>query len=530
MRAPKNTPFKLSQRLIHSILIILTGFSALLAQEIDHWETIIQTGDSVKYTVPESELPASWNTLEFNDSLWSDGIAGIGYADNDDGTEIDPCISVYIRYVFSIPDLAPIEVLLLDMDFDDAFVAYLNGVEIARANIGVTNTPPSFDQTADDWFEALLKDGQLPSRFEIDSTAMDLLAEGDNIFAIQVHNESFTSSDLSSNAFLHAGIKTSSEYFSPVPDWFEWTDPIVFSSRLPVISINTHGQNIVDDSRITANMGIVDNGPGILNSVDDPFNNYDGKISIEIRGASSQMFPKKSYSIETQTDSGTNNNVLLLGMPKENDWVLYAPYSDKSLVRNVISYRIYEEMGNWSPRTRYVDLYLNQDYQGIYVLTEKVKRDKNRVDIKKLKNTDVSQVSISGGYILQVDRIEYLPANEYWESPTVPTYSGFEHNHFEYFDPNIYELTADQSIYIKNWMNDLDEVLAGHLFFDEHIGYRQYLDIESFVDYLIFHEFNKDVDAYRLSAFFYKASDFKGGKLHAGPSKGSDRKSSLSER
>ena len=88
--------------------------------------------------------------------------------------------------------------------------------------------------------------------------------------------------------------------------------------------------------------------------------------------------------METQTDSGTNNNVALLGMPEENDWVLHAPYSDKSLLRNVISYGIYERMGHWAPRTRFVDLYLNDEYQGIDVLTEKIKRDKNRVDIAKI--------------------------------------------------------------------------------------------------------------------------------------------------
>ena len=508
---------QLNRRLIFSLLLFLPGFTALLSQSVDHWETIIRTGDLVTYMVPESQPPANWNTLEFDDASWSEGVSGIGYGDDDDGTEIDACISVYVRYIFTVPNIEAIEALLLDMDFDDAFVAYLNGVEIARENIGVPFTPPDFDQPADGWSEAPLKDGLEPSRFEIDSAAFETLVEGENIFCVEVHNESLGSSDLSSNAFLHAGINTSLVYFSPVPDWFVWTEAIFFSSKLPVISIQTNGQDIVDEYRIKADMGIVDKGPGNLNRPEDPFNDYDGKISIEIRGASSQMFPKKSYTIETQTDSGTNNNVLLLGMPKENDWVLYAPYSDKSLLRNVISYAIYEEMGHWSPRTRYVDLYLNQDYQGIYVLTEKVKQDKNRVDIKKLRETDVSPTAISGGYILQIDRTEYLPAEEYWTSPEVPPYSGFKPISFEYYDPGIDELTDLQSAYIKEWINALDAVFASGNYDDAEEGFRPYIDVESFVDYLIFHEFNKDVDAYRLSAFFYKASDLNGGKLHAGP-------------
>ncbi|MCP4310531.1 MAG: T9SS type A sorting domain-containing protein [Bacteroidetes bacterium] len=507
----------MSHRLILLLLLAFPGFAIVFAQSVDHWETIIQTGDSVKYIVPDSDLPSDWNTLEFNDSLWNEGISGIGYGDDDDGTVIDPCISVYIRYKFSIPDLTEIESLLLDMDFDDAFVAYLNGVEIARANIGVPFTPPAFDQSADGFVEAALYNGQLPGRYEIDSIAFQTLVAGENVFSVEVHNEDIGSSDLSSNAFLHAGIKTDSVYFSPLPDWFVWTEPIFFSGELPVISINTNGQTILNDPRIVADMGIIDNGAGFLNHPDDPFNNYDGKISIEIRGASSQIFPKKSYTIETQTDSGTNNNVPLLGLPKENDWVLYAPYCDKSLVRNVISFSAYEQMGHYSPRTRYIDLYINQDYKGVYVLIEKVKQDKNRVDIKKLKEADVSATGISGGYILQVDRTVELLANEYWTSPVVPSYPGFLNNHFEYFDPGIDELTPDQSSYIREWINDLDEVFSSDDFYNESIGYRQYIDVKSFVDFLIFHEFNKDVDAYRLSAFFYKASDFKGGKLHAGP-------------
>jgi len=507
----------LNIKLVIKLLLIFPGFSIVFAQGVDHWESIIKTGDAVRYIVPDSELPSDWNTLEFYDALWNEGVSGIGYGDDDDGTVIEPCISVYVRYRFTITDLEAIESLLLDMDFDDAFVAYLNGSEIARENIGVPFTPPDFDQAAEGWSEAALKDGLLPSRFGIDSEAFETLVEGENVFCIEVHNENIGSSDLSSNAFLHAGINTNSVYFSPLPDWFVWTEPIFFTSKLPVISINTGGQDIVDAYRITADMGIVDMGVGKLNHPSDPFNDYDGKISIEIRGASSKMFPKKSYTIETQTDSGTNNNVLLLGMPKENDWVLYAPYSDKSLVRNVISYSLYEEMGHWSPRTRYVDLYVNQDYRGIYVLTEKVKEDKNRVAIKKLAETDVSPSAISGGYILQIDRTNYLLENEFWTSPEVPPYSGFHPISFEYFDPGIDELTALQAFYIQDWVNELDAVFAANSYKDANDGYRPYIDVESFVDYLIFHEFNKDVDAYRLSSFFYKASDFNGGKLYAGP-------------
>ena len=502
--------------IILALTFNLLGLNELRAQTIDHWESIIKTGDPVKYLVPDSELPSDWNTLGFNDSGWTDGISGIGYGDGDDLTEIEPCLSVYIRYEFSIADVSVIDALLLDMDFDDAFVAYLNGAEIARANIGASFSATTFDQPADGYSEAFLYNGQLPMQFAVNKDVLETLVPGENVLSIEVHNENVGSSDLSSNTFLHARIVNSGTYFNPLPEWFSYIEPLRFSSKLPILMIDTEGGYILDDPRIVANMGIIDNGVGILNHPNDPFNHYDGRISIEIRGSSSRSFPKKSYSIETQTDSGTNNNVPLLGMPKENDWVLHAPYSDKSLLRNVLSYEIYERMGHWSPRTRYVDLYLNEYYQGIYVLTEKVKRDKNRVDIAKITEEDMSAIDISGGYILQYDRTGDLSSNEFWTSPVGPVYDGV-HLHFEYSDPSGDELTDPQSEYIRNWINDLDARMSGSDYRDEVTGYRADMDIASFVDYLIFHELNKDVDAYRLSAYFYKENDRDGGKLHAGP-------------
>ena len=500
------------------LILIITLFSVddLPAQNINHWESLIKTGDSVKYWVPDSEPDNDWNDIGYNDSGWTDGIAGVGYGDGDDSTNIEACISVYIRYVFSIPDSSVIAALLLDMDYDDAFVAYLNGTEIARANMGLPFSATSFDQPADGFSEAFLYNGELPPQFQINAAVTEILLSGENVFAIEVHNENIGSSDLSSNAFLYAGIADSTNHFRPVPDWFFWDEPMKFSSKLPILMIDTEGGQILNDPRISAKMGIIDRGPGMLNHPDDPFNHYNGRISIEIRGSSSRMFPKKSYSIETQTDSGTNNNVALLGMPEENDWVLHAPYSDKSLLRNVLSYAIYEKMGHWAPRTRFVDLYLNGDYHGVYVLTEKVKRDKNRVDIAKLTEADVSAVDISGGYILQFDRIEDLSSAQFWTSPVRPVLEG-EYMHFEYSDPTGEELSPAQIEYIQNWINDFDAVMSGNDYQDRLFGYRAYTDVRSFVDYLIFHEFNKDVDAYRLSAFFYKDNDRDGGKLHAGP-------------
>ncbi|MEY2639706.1 MAG: hypothetical protein RIR90_1188, partial [Bacteroidota bacterium] len=108
------------------------------------------------------------------------------------------------------------------------------------------------------------------------------------------------------------------------------------SSNLPIIVINTGGQTIPDDPKVMADMGIIYNGEGKRNAVTDLFNHYSGKVGIEIRGQSSQQFPMKSYSIELWDNSGKSVDKSLFGLPKESDWVLYAPYTDKTLMRNFL--------------------------------------------------------------------------------------------------------------------------------------------------------------------------------------------------
>ena len=120
----------------------------------------------------------------------------------------------------------------------------------------------------------------------------------------------------------------------PVGSSLEFT-----SSNLPIVVIDTHGARIRQDPRIPADMGIIYNGEGKRNRLTDPFNNYDGKIAIELRGSATAGYPKAPYRLETQDDQGENLNVPLIGMPSENDWILYPPYDDQSLIRNCLAYR-----------------------------------------------------------------------------------------------------------------------------------------------------------------------------------------------
>ena len=286
------------------------------------------------------------------------------------------------------------------------------------------------------------------------------------------------------------------------------------TSNLPIVVINTNGQTILDDPRIVCDMGIIDNGFGTINSINDPFNDYNGKISIEYRGSSSQSFPKKPYALETQDINGNNNNVSLLGMPVENDWILYAPYSDKALMRNFLTFDLGRKMGHYAPRTVYCELVINGDYKGIYILMEKIKRDKDRVDIAKLDSDDLAGDSLTGGYIIKVDKYTGTGGVD-WLSD-FPNISGGS-LYIQYHYPEATALQPQQLNYIEEYVDSFEYALNGLNFADTSIGYAKYIDINSFIYFYIINEISKNIDGYRLSTYMHKDKQSKGGKLTMGP-------------
>lgn len=288
------------------------------------------------------------------------------------------------------------------------------------------------------------------------------------------------------------------------------------SSNLPLIFINTLGQTIEDEPKISATMGIIDNGIGQQNFLTDSLNAYNGEIGIEIRGSSSAMFPKKGYGLETRDGSGNNNNVALFNMPSENDWVLHAPYSDKSLMRNFLAYYFGQRMYYYSPRTKFCELIINNQYKGVYLFTEKIKRDKGRVNISKLDFDDLYADSLTGGYIIKVDKFTGAN-NDSWTSAYQSISSNPQPIEFLYHYPEADDIHQLQKNYIAAYLNSFEDALDGPNFSDTTLGYRAYADINSFVDYLLLTEATKNVDGYRISTYLYKNKTSKGGKLHVGP-------------
>jgi len=288
---------------------------------------------------------------------------------------------------------------------------------------------------------------------------------------------------------------------------------------LPSLRILRLGNTIIDEPKIQGRMRITEYFIGEL-----PISDYQGAIGIEYRGSSSQYYyDKKNYGLETRDNEGNDLDVSLLGFPEEEDWVLHGPFGDKSLMRNTLMFDIADTFGRYRSQWRYLELYIDGEYMGLYVLLEKIKRDESRVDIATLKDTDNEGEELTGGYIIKLDKTNGEhddPAA--WNLYTANMSFTSEHgsginssfHHFIYHYPKSSKISEAQKTYIQNYVHAFEDALAGDMFKDEELGYRNYLDVDSFVDYFIATEISGNVDAFSLSTFLQKD---KNGKLAMGP-------------
>ena len=492
-------------QIIAGILILCMPLS-VLAEDV----LLMPESASKRVLVPQSDIGNGWRTDPgYDDSAWllcNGTPGGVGY---ELSTGYDPYITLdvesfmhesggnpnpgcYIRILFQVDeaDTTGMEFLRLNMRYDDGFIAYLNGTKIAEAN---APDSPAWDSFA-------LSDHEAGSAVAFDVSAYkSSLVVGENLLAIQGFNVSNNSSD-----------------FLILPE-LELTDTQFggfTSTTLPLILINTHGLAIPDEPKIQAEMKIINMGTGQVNSPLDVPTDYDGVIGIEIRGGFSMTFPQLSYGIETRDGQGENNNVPLLGMPAENDWALITNYNEKSLVRTTLAFDLFRKMGHYAPRARLCEVLVNSDYQGIYVFTEKIKRDNNRVNIATLNPDENSGDDVTGGYIIKID---YYNQNDSWLSKYHPIGYPQKDVYFVHDYPKPDEITPEQRIYIQGFFDELEDALYGNDFDDPFTGYRAYIDVPSFIDYFLLSEVSRNVDGYKKSRYWYKDKNSNGGLLKAGP-------------
>jgi hypothetical protein len=291
------------------------------------------------------------------------------------------------------------------------------------------------------------------------------------------------------------------------------------STRLPIVRLYTNGQNIPDEPKITASMSII--AGGNWNRPNDAPNAYNGRVGVERRGSSSQYFyEKKAYSLELRDAQGNERSEALLGMPAESDWALIQPLNDKTLIRDAMAYELARQTMDWAPRTRFVELMIDDRYEGVYMLVEMIRRNKNRVNVPKLPPSDTA-TDISGGYILAFDKMPGSQVGGDWRLPTSPIPFGWQNTWVQFIYPRRENATPEQKGYIRNYINDFDRLMVD---LEPNLpgepAYNQYIHPESWADYFLVNEIAKNIDAFRLSAYFYKDRDDNGpysGKIHMGP-------------
>ena len=286
-------------------------------------------------------------------------------------------------------------------------------------------------------------------------------------------------------------------------------------TNLPIVWIEVNGQQIDREERKTARMKIIYNGEGQLNYADTVAHpgqtiDYDGYIALRYRGNSSfTMSDKKPYSIrpldKPLEEGGKKQKVKILGMAKDNDWALLAPYNDKSMMRDLIAFELSRPWMDFTPHGKYCEMFLDGTYYGVYIMIETVSKGKNRVNLDEPGNEGDE---LTGGYMLEVDRNDEVTyTSKYHPLDNNGNPINYRDIYYQYKEPDYEDMTPEQLSYIQGKVDQMEGALSSSNFADPALGYRQYLDELSFVDYQLAQEFAHNVDAYRLSAKIYKRRD-----------------------
>jgi len=282
---------------------------------------------------------------------------------------------------------------------------------------------------------------------------------------------------------------------------------------LPIVFIDTKNkcldQNVTE--KIPATMSVLD---AATNNVADSAKGTHYNIGIKVRGQSSAKFPKPGYSVEVRDEKGEGMDVSMFGLPPADDWVFHGPYVDKSLMRNALAHWLFRQAGHYSPRTKHFDLYINGVYRGVYVLIEKIKRGKYRVNVSKLKETDVSGDDVTGGYIWAFDKTGTNTGGMGMEDINKEGFSTADGLNVIMHYPKKENLQTQQQAYLKKYLEDLENLFKNG---KNGSGYENYVDMTSALDYVLHEEVTNNSDSYWCSFFLHKPKDSKGGKVTLGP-------------
>lgn len=302
--------------------------------------------------------------------------------------------------------------------------------------------------------------------------------------------------------------------------------PASFTGALPILVIDSPASPPSDKTPLVSRFTLIDRSAadGRARLSDQPVLATRG--TIKLRGQWSSSFPKKSYTLEFWDAADQDRALAMLGLPANSDWTIYAAYmTDPDFLRNVVAYEIYRSMGRWAPRTRFVEVFFNTasgsaldgaDYHGIYVLREKIKVGKDRVDISEISPFDNYGEALTGGYIIAHDKYgnfeqthpELLTGNR----DGIPHWPYTGGGAFIYKTPSVSDITAAQKTYISDYVLQCDTAVSSPGLVHPVTGlrYTDYIARDSFIDQHMLMAFGKNQDGIRISTYFQKD---RGGKL-----------------
>jgi len=288
-----------------------------------------------------------------------------------------------------------------------------------------------------------------------------------------------------------------------------------FRSDLPVLVLHALGKGVPSSSRTSfAHLSVYEPVDGWTSLTNPP--TLSTRSGLQIRGSSTAGYGKSSFKLEFWDEFDLDLDRPILGLPADSDWVLYAPNNfDVPLIHNPFVHQLSRDMGFYSPRTRFVEVYLNrtvgpvnaQHYQGIYVLEEKIKIGRQRVRIDRLEPEHLTLPEVSGGYLLKFDRLD--PGDSGLAAGGVAV---------AHVDPKERELRTlarrPQLNYLRDYLNAFWAALRGANWRDPVLGYPAYIEPDQWIDFHVLEVLSGNVDALVLSTYFYKPRN---GKLHFGP-------------
>lgn len=309
------------------------------------------------------------------------------------------------------------------------------------------------------------------------------------------------------STILNANRKTSVEKVETILDKVESDGDTpdshkdgVFSSHLPLVLIETHGQTIKKEETIWSTITVIDNKNG-KNYLDDKYD-FQTASTLKYKGSSSAKFDKKQYNLEflKEREGTKKNNISVMGMSKDEDWILNGPFLDRTLIRNSLLYGVSREIMDWAPDTRYCEAFLNGVYQGVYLMVESVKVSDSRIDLK-----DFGLINGETAYMLQRERADSRDN----VISSFGTYAGKTYHELSIRYPSKQKLIDTQKEWIRKDIGEFERVLYSNQFDDVKNGYYKYIDVDSFVDYYVINEFSMINDAGYLSTIVYKDIDEK---------------------